>query len=94
MEQKYRVLGIKGFKGNVEGQSFDSCKVRLELPVPRNAKNEVGCAEKEASFGDFSNFEKHRGIKFPCDCMVDVEMNSRGIEVFSLHPILEKAKAA
>jgi hypothetical protein len=97
MEQQFRVLGIKGFKGEVEGQHYDSCKVRLEMPVSRNSKNEVGMDVKEAAFGDYSNFEKLREIKFPCVCIVDVEMTTRGLDVFALRPVpglAEKPKAA
>ena len=42
MEQKIRVLGVKGFKGEVEGKRYDSCKVRLEMPVPSRSETEVG----------------------------------------------------
>jgi hypothetical protein len=87
MEQKIRVLGVKGFKGEVEGKRYDSCKVRLEMPVPSRSETEVGNNVVEASYGDFAQFEHLRKLKWPAMCVCEVEMTTRGVEVLSIRPV-------
>ena len=42
MQIKATVIGVKKFKGEVEGNHYDTCKVRLMMRVSPDAENEAG----------------------------------------------------
>lgn len=93
MEMKIRVLGARCFNDEVEGKRYNFTKLRLEMPVPRNAQNEFGTNIVEANYGDAVNFDQIKAMgKFPMECLVDLEPSSKGFDVVSLKPAQE-AKA-
>lgn len=88
MQQKLRVLGARRFKGEVEGTNYDFTKLRIELPVSRKADNETGTSMVEASYGKSDAYDALlEQFKFPCECVVDVEMTSKGMDVFGIEPV-------
>lgn len=95
MFQQMRVLGIRRFNDSVEGKNYDFTKVRIEIPVPRNAENECGTNVVEAVYGKSSSYEELRAkFKFPCVCSLDVEMTSKGLDVLAIEPVeMPKVKA-
>lgn len=87
MEMPLRVMGMRRFKGEIEGTMHDFCKVRLELPVPRKAENEVGANVVEALYGAADRWDELKGIKFPAVCLVDLEPSSKGYDCLSVKPM-------
>lgn len=97
MQQKLRVLGARKFNDSVEGKTYNFTKLRIELPVPRNAENEMGCNVVEALYGKADAYEElRRDYKFPCECFVDLEVTSKGMDVLNIEPVKQSqpAKAA
>ena len=63
--QKAQVLGAKRFKGEVEGRSYDNCKVRIMLNVPGDAENECGYNVTEVNYGKSDLYHTLKDMKFP-----------------------------
>lgn len=93
MKQPMRVMGVRRFKGDVEGNHHDFTKLRMEMPVPRNAANEIGAAEVTVNYGTADKFDELKGLKFPGLFLCDVEMSSKGLDCFSVEPMPAGAKA-
>lgn len=72
MEQKALVVGVKKFKGDVEGNHYDSCKVRVLMQVS-DTGNEAGLNVVELAYGDSSNFTVLSKMNFPVMCDLDIE---------------------
>lgn len=87
MEHQYRVMGVRRFNDEVEGKRYDFTKVRIEMPVPRSAENEVGVNVVEAIIGKSDVYAEYAKLPFPGLYLVDLELTSRGFEVFSLKPV-------
>jgi hypothetical protein len=89
MEMKLRVMGVRRFHDEIEGKKYDFTKVRLEMPVPRNAENECGTNVVEATIGKAIEYDALRTkFNFPCDCLVDLEPSSKGYDVLSIKPVV------
>lgn len=86
--QSYQVVGVKGFKGDVEGKIHDNCKIRVLIRVSERAGTELGYNVVEWPYGNEENYQKLKAsvttgaIKFPCQLELDVEDTSKGREVF------------
>jgi len=87
MEQRVQVLGCKGFKGDVEGVTYDSTTLYVVLPVSKRAGTEVGFNVKEVKYGKEEEFQKMKGLPFPIVAELDLEINTKGIECFGFKPI-------
>lgn len=94
MEQRVQVLGVKGFKGTVEGTSYDSTTLYVVLPVSRNSKTEVGYNVREVKFGTEEEFQKLKSLKFPLLAELDLEMTTKGVDCFSFKPVPSSAAAS
>lgn len=75
--QKAQIIGVKKFKGDVDGNHYDSCKLRILMPVPKDSEREKGFNVAEVSFGDSSNFEKFSGLSFPVTAELDYLLENR-----------------
>lgn len=87
MEQRVQVLGCKGFKGDVEGVTYDSTTLYVVLPVSKRAGTEAGYNVKEVKFGKEEEFQKMKGLPFPIVAELDLEINTKGIECFGFKAI-------
>lgn len=94
MKGIYRVLGAKGFKGTVDGQSFDSTKLYVELPVSERAGTEVGYNAAPVPFGKADEFEKLKGLPFPIKAELDLEMTTKGMECHAFKAISQAQDVA
>ena len=93
MHDRYQVLGCKGFKGEVEGVSYDSSTLYVVLPVSKRAGTEAGYNVKEVKFGKEDEFQKLKGLPFPIMAELDLEVNTKGIECFGFKAITPSAAA-
>ena len=93
MQDRYQVLGCKGFKGEVEGVSYDSSTLYVVLPVSKRAGTEAGFNVKEVKFGKEEEFQKLKGLPFPIMAELDLEVNTKGIECFGFKAISPSAPA-
>lgn len=75
--QKAQMIGVKQFKGEVEGNSYDSCKIRLLMPVPPESDRECGFNVTEVPYGDSSNYHKFKDLHFPITVELDYELEAR-----------------
>ena len=95
MLQKRRIIGVRRFNDQVEGKAYNFTKLRVELPVPRNATNEMGCDVVDVTWGDATNYDKLSHLKFPLDMEIDLEITSKGTDCFDLKiPQGQSMKAA
>lgn len=72
------ILGVKKFKGDVEGIHYDSCKVLVTTPLDNNSGNALGFSVSEFSFGESSNFERFKSLEFPFSADLSVEIITNG----------------
>lgn len=86
-KQTMTLIGVKRFKGDVEGQQFDTCKLRFLMPVQADAPNEMGFGIAEFAYGSSGNYEQFRGVKLPAEVDVTLEMVVR-----SNKPVFEVQK--
>lgn len=72
--QKATLIGAKQFKGEVEGRAYDTCKVRVLMPVPSEADNECGLNVTEFNYGSSLNYKGLKAYTFPVECDLELEM--------------------
>ncbi|GAB1393792.1 hypothetical protein MASR1M60_19560 [Rhodocyclaceae bacterium] len=94
MKQTMRVLGCKRGKGVYEGTPYDYTRLRVEVPVPRNSENESGCACEDVTVGKHADYETWNRYTFPGEFIVDAEISSRGLAIYSIEPVAKAVKAA
>ena len=90
MIQKGTVIGAKQFKGSVEGRDYDTCKLRVMMPVPDGSENECGMNVVELNYGKSDKYSGLSKQRFPFDAELQFEveirsgkpvMNLKGIRV-------------
>lgn len=74
------ILGARQFNDIVEGTKYDFTKVRVLMPVPDGAQNEVGFSQVEMQWGTHENFAKLETMKFPVQVEVELTATSKGYE--------------
>lgn len=72
-----KMLGAKQFKGEVDGNLYDSCKIRLLMPVPPESERECGFNVTEVVYGTSANYYKFESLAFPIDVELDYELEAR-----------------
>lgn len=82
-ELKYEtriVMGITRFKGEIEGSQIDSCSVLIAAPLNDTSGNAVGFGVAKIGYGDSSNYDKFRNLRFPCEmeCALTQVTNASG----------------
>lgn len=91
IKQQFRVLGCKGFKGNVEGTDYDSTKLYVEMPVSEKNGTEVGCNASVVPFGKSDEFHKLKGLPFPLQAELEIVMTTKGVECVGFRALPAKA---
>jgi len=74
------ILGARKFNDSVEGTDYDFTKVRVMMPVPDGAENEIGFNVTEMQFGDHKNFDKFEKHTFPLKAKLDLVATSKGYD--------------
>ena len=89
----FQVLGVKKFKGEVEGKFYDNTKVVVVMDTSERSGNQLGMDSTEMPYGDSTNFDslKEKGARFPCQAEMTVNLTTKGYEVLSLTPMPAKA---
>ena len=81
LKQKMQVLGVKPFKGTIEGTSYDQTKLLVALPFPSNSKS-FGMDIVAMVYGDSAVGEKLGHLhKFPGEYELEIEATTKGYEV-------------
>lgn len=79
------ITGVKQFKGDVEGNSYDHTKVLGLMPFPSNRKeSNLGYNVMEMPYGDSRNFTKFDGRDFPLTVEAELVPSTAGYEVISV----------
>lgn len=83
MEMKgvFQVLGCKGFKGDIDGQKFDSTKLYVVMDVSERNGTEVGQNASALPFGKEEEFQKLKHLPFPLQAELVISMTTKGPEV-------------
>lgn len=72
------ILGVKRFKGLIEGNEIDQCKVLVTTPMDVSTGNSLGFSVSEYRFGVSSNFDRFQGLQFPFKADLTIEMTTNG----------------
>ncbi|SUO93465.1 hypothetical protein [Suttonella ornithocola] len=75
--QKAQLIGVKQFKGDVDGNHYDSCKLRLLMPVPSDSDRECGYNVTEIQYGTSANYHQFKTLQFPVTVELDYELETR-----------------
>lgn len=68
------IMGVKKFNGNIDGKLFDYCRIIAATPMDESQGNALGMASTEYDFGGSANFERFKGLQFPFEAVLTVEM--------------------
>lgn len=98
-QAKVRVMGAKCFKDVIDGQSFDSTTLFVEMGLDESKGHAKGFASQSMQWGDSSEFAKIKHLTFPFDAEVTIELVTSGKQqkqrVVALKPLsLAKAGSA
>lgn len=84
-QQQYEtaiIMGVTKFKGEIEGNQIDTCTIFRATPFNAESGNAVGVGLAKLRFGDSSNFEMFKNLKFPMEMelLIGRTTNSSGKE--------------
>lgn len=71
------VMGAKMSKGDYQGKPFDYTQVFYQADL-QDGENFVGQVGESMRFGSSDNFEKLKGLSYPCLFDVEIEQVSNG----------------
>lgn len=91
-KSEFRVLGAKGFKGNIDGTNYDSTKLYVEMPVSEKNGTEVGFNAVTLPFGKEEEYQKLKHLPFPLQAELTVEVTTKGMEVIGFVALKQAAK--
>lgn len=66
------IVGVKKFNGQIEGKSFDYCRLIVATPLDSSSST------TEYDFGGSANFEQFRNAQFPIEANLNVEIVTTG----------------
>lgn len=72
------IVGVKKFNGQIEGKSFDYCRLIVATPLDSSQGNALGSSTTEYDFGSSANFEQFRNAQFPIEANLNVEIVTTG----------------
>lgn len=90
----FQVLGCKGFKGQVEGTNYDSTTLYVVMDVSEKNGTEAGYNVANMKFGKEEEFQKLRGLPFPVQAELDVELTTKGPECVGFRALQSQKAAA
>ena len=73
--QRAVIIGVKKFKGVIDDNPYDSCKVRVLLETDESSGNEKGFKVAELSYGTSDRFIEFKDIKFPFNAELEIDLN-------------------
>lgn len=75
---KMHVLGVKKFKGEVDGNHYDSTTIFVRMRQDETKGTAKGFVGQELRFGDSSNYDRLASLTFPFDAEIETETVSNG----------------
>lgn len=90
----FQVLGCKGFKGQVEGTNYDSTTLYVVMDVSEKNGTEAGFNVANMKFGKEEEFQKLKGLPFPIQAELEIELTTKGPECLGFRPITQNKQAA
>lgn len=87
IKSKFKVLGIKGFKGDVEGTTYDSTTLYVLMPVSERNGTEKGFNAHAIKFGKSDEYERLKDLSFPVDAELDLALTTKGYECHGFKPL-------
>ena len=78
MKVQSQIVGVKKFKGDVEGKHYDSCKVLVLNALDSSQDTAMGSSVSEYKFGESANFERFRGQAFPFMAELELSLVTNG----------------
>lgn len=72
------ILGVKKFKGDIDGTLYDQCKVLIATPLDVSNGNALGLSVSEYRFGTSENFDRFLNLEFPIKADLLLEMTTNG----------------
>lgn len=97
-QTKAIVLGIKMFKGDVEGTIYDNTKVYVQIDLDASRGTAKGFAVQEMSYGTSEEFNKLKHNTFPMECELTIAMVTSGKttkqQLIALKPLVLAKPAA
>ncbi len=78
MKQTLTLLGAKRSKGTLDnGKTYNSTKLYIQTPM-KESMDQIGFAVAEYNWGDSSNFDKLKGLQYPCQADFSFEIVTSG----------------
>ena len=78
MQIQGQIMGVKRFNGQIDGKTFDYCRVIVSTPLDASQGNALGSSATEYDFGGSINFEQFKGVSFPLEATLTVELVTNG----------------
>lgn len=75
---KMHILGMKKFKGNVDGENYDSTTIFVRMRQDDSKGTAKGFVGQDLRFGDSTNFDKLSSLSFPFEAEVETDTVSNG----------------
>ncbi|WP_283149417.1 hypothetical protein [Silvimonas soli] len=72
------VVGIKMFKGDVEGQAYDNTTVFALMEQDETKGTAKGFAVSDFKYPSSELFQQYKGVKFPAQAELELELVSNG----------------
>ena len=90
MQIQGQIMGVKRFNGQIDGKTFDYCRVIVATPLDASQGNALGSSANEYEYGASANFEQFKGYQFPMEAVLTVEIVTNGktqkLKIIGLQP--------
>ena len=73
-----KIMGVKRFNGQIDGKTFDYCRVIVSTPLDSSQGNALGSSATEYDYGGSVNFEQFKSLSFPFEAALTVELVTNG----------------
>lgn len=94
IKSQFLVLGAKAFNGEVEGKRYDSTTLFVVMDVSERSGTAVGQNVVEMKFGKSDEFDKLKGLPFPIQAELSLNLTTKGYEVEGFKAISQQKQAA
>lgn len=92
-QSEVTIVGMKGSKGEFEGNKYDSTKVYVETALDESKGMAKGVSTLEYSFGTAEEFDKLKHLPVPFVAIADMEIITTGkVQKTIMHGIKPKSQ--